>query len=134
MLTPLSNIMSNAIARGLRLSLSLLLLTACGGTADTGADSAAVASGEWPVDFLDNFDSFDSTNWQDQRIWVNDEQQCYVPDGHHDTRVVSEGTLKLRVVNLGAPVECDVPDKFGKQPPPRDGWRAASPRRTGVSS
>jgi len=34
----------------------------------------------WKVDFLDEFDTFNLDNWQDQRIWVNNEKQCYVPD------------------------------------------------------
>ena len=34
----------------------------------------------WKVDFLDEFDTFNQDNWQDQRIWVNNEKQCYVPD------------------------------------------------------
>jgi beta-glucanase (GH16 family) len=118
MLTSLSNLIVPRVLA----PLALLVLAACAGSGDTGAaanaDSSSVASAEWEVDFLDNFDSFDSTNWQDQRIWVNDEQQCYVPDGRHDTRVVSEGTLKIRVVDLGSPVDCDVLDKFGKQHPP----------------
>ncbi len=39
------------------------------------------AADVWTVDFLDNFDTFNPENWQDQRIWVNNEKQCYVPDG-----------------------------------------------------
>ena len=35
---------------------------------------------DWVIDFMDEFESFDTTNWQDQRIWVNNEKQCYVPD------------------------------------------------------
>jgi beta-glucanase (GH16 family) len=87
----------------------LSLLAACAST---------TSSAEWEVDFHDDFDRFDPANWQDQRIWVNDEQQCYVPDGRHATREVREGTLRMRVVDLGAPVECDVPDKGGKLHPP----------------
>ncbi len=71
----------------------------------------------WEVDFIDNFESFNSDNWQDQRIWVNNEKQCYVPNGEYNTREVSEGTLKIRVVNLEEKVECDNLDKFGKQHP-----------------
>ena len=26
---------------------------------------------------FDDFNSFESENWQDQRIWVNNEKQCY---------------------------------------------------------
>ena len=52
----------------------------------------------WEVDFIDNFESFNADNWQDQRIWVNNENHCYVPDGKYGTREVSDGTLKLKVV------------------------------------
>ena len=34
----------------------------------------------WRTDFFDDFDTFDTNNWQDQRIWVNNETHCYVPD------------------------------------------------------
>ena len=61
----------------------------------------------WQVDFIDDFDSFNEDNWQDQMIWVNNENQCYVPDGHFNTREVSNGTLKLRVVDLGEKQPCD---------------------------
>ena len=71
----------------------------------------------WEVDFIDDFDTFNLQNWQDQRIWVNNEKQCYVPNGDYNTREVSEGTLKIRVVNLGDEIECDNLDKFGKQHP-----------------
>jgi beta-glucanase (GH16 family) len=71
----------------------------------------------WEVDFLDEFESFNPENWQDQRIWVNNENQCYVPDGEFGTREVSNGTLKLKVVNSGEKRPCDNMDKFGKQHP-----------------
>lgn len=74
-------------------------------------------SSEWKVDFLDNFDTFNSDNWQDQRIWVNNETHCYLPDGEFGTREVSEGTLKLKVVDTGKPNPCDNLDKNGKQHP-----------------
>lgn len=74
-------------------------------------------SSEWKVDFLDNFDSFNSDNWQDQRIWVNNETHCYVPDGEFGTREVSEGTLKLKVVKLDENYDCDNLDKHGKKHP-----------------
>ena len=54
----------------------------------------------WEVDFFDDFNYFNDENWQDQRIWVNDEKQCYLPDGELNTREVSDGTLKLRVSTL----------------------------------
>ena len=71
----------------------------------------------WEVDFQDNFDTFNPENWQDQRIWVNNEKQCYVPDGKFGTREVSNGTLKLRVVNAGEVQPCDNLDKHGEQHP-----------------
>ncbi|MBO6575183.1 MAG: family 16 glycosylhydrolase [Rhodothermales bacterium] len=72
----------------------------------------------WQVDFFDDFETFDEANWQDQILWVNNEDQCYLRDGEHGTREVSDGTLKLRVVDLGEPVECDNMSKFGEQHPP----------------
>jgi len=87
------------------------VLTACALTED-GMESQA-----WEVSFQDDFDSYNSKNWQDQRIWVNNEQQCYVPYGQYGTREVSDGTLKLKVINLGKSISCDNLDKFGKQHP-----------------
>ena len=71
----------------------------------------------WKVDFFDDFDTFNTDNWQDQRIWVNNEEQCYVPDGEYGTREVSNGTLKIKVVNIGEKISCDNMDKHGKQHP-----------------
>jgi len=71
----------------------------------------------WEVDFLDNFDTFDSDNWQDQRIWVNNEKQSYVPNGEFGTREVTNGTLKLKVINIGEKRSSDNLDKFGIQQP-----------------
>ena len=79
-------------------------------------DKQQVASG-WQIDFLDDFDSFNSKNWQDQMLWVNDENHCYVPDNQFNTREVSNGTLKIRVVDLGKKHPCDNLDKFGKKHP-----------------
>ena len=59
------------------------------------------------LSFLDDFDTFNEENWQDQMIWANGEDQCYVPDGQFGTREVSDGTLKLRVVDLGEKRPCD---------------------------
>ena len=61
----------------------------------------------WQVDFFDDFDTFNEENWQDQMIWANNEDQCYVPDGMFNTREVSNGTLKLRVVDLGEKLPCE---------------------------
>jgi beta-glucanase (GH16 family) len=71
----------------------------------------------WEIDFLDEFDSFNPENWQDQRIWVNDEKHCYVPDNEFGTREVSDGTLKIKVVNVGEKITCDNFDKHGNQHP-----------------
>lgn len=81
------------------------------------AAPAAADEGRWHVDFMDDFDVFDTDNWQDQILWVNGEAQCYVRDGAYGTREVSDGTLKLRVVNVGEEIPCDNMDKFGKQHP-----------------
>ena len=72
---------------------------------------------DWVIDFMDEFESFDTTNWQDQRIWVNNEKQCYVPDNAFNTREVSNGTLKIKVVNTGTINPCDNMDKHGVQHP-----------------
>jgi len=69
----------------------------------------------WEVDFYDDFNTFDSNNWQDQRIWVNDEKQCYVPDNTFGTREVSDGTLKIKVINIGEKIDCDNLDKHGNK-------------------
>ena len=72
----------------------------------------------WKIDFKDNFEKFDPDNWQDQRIWVNNETHCYVPDGKFNTREVSDGTLKIRVVKLDEEISCDNMSKYGEQHPP----------------
>ncbi len=84
----------------------------------TGQAAVTSAADGWEVDFLDEFERFEPAHWQDQLLWVNNEQQCYVRDGHYDTRVVSNGTIKLRVVDLGKPVACESLDKGGKPHPP----------------
>jgi O-glycosyl hydrolase/beta-glucanase (GH16 family) len=71
----------------------------------------------WQTDFFDDFDTFNPDNWQDQRIWVNEEDQCYVPNGQFGTREVSDGSLKLKVVNIGEKRPCDNCDKHGQQHP-----------------
>lgn len=80
------------------------------------AGKQSLASG-WKTDFFDDFDSFDTNNWQDQMLWVNDEDQCYVPDNQFNTREVSNGTLKLRVIDLAEKRSCDNLDKTGKRHP-----------------
>ena len=86
-------------------------------TKDKKDSNTAVESSVWKVDFVDYFDAFNADNWQDQRIWVNNETHCYVPDGEFGTRVVSEGSLKLKVINTGKKSPCDNLDKNGKQHP-----------------
>ena len=76
-----------------------------------------ITSNVWEVDFLDNFDTFNPENWQDQRIWVNNEKQSYVPDNEFGTREVSNGTLKLKVVNIGEKRSSENFDKHGNQQP-----------------
>lgn len=71
----------------------------------------------WKIDFLDDFNTFNQDNWQDQRIWVNNETHCYVPDNQFGTREVSNGSLKLKVVKIDKKYNCDNLDKFGKQHP-----------------
>jgi beta-glucanase (GH16 family) len=71
----------------------------------------------WKVDFLDDFNTFNPDNWQDQRIWVNNETHCYVPDNEFETREVSDGTLKIKVVKIDKKRSCDNLDKNGKQHP-----------------
>jgi beta-glucanase (GH16 family) len=83
----------------------------------TGVQAAEEPAG-WEVDFFDNFDSFNHEHWQDQLLWVNEEDQCYEREGQFGTREVSDGTLKLRVVDLGEPRVCFNWDKRGIQHPP----------------
>ena len=90
----------------------LPLLVACG-AGETEESTAAT----WEVDFFDDFDSFDEENWQDQILWVNNEDQCYLRDGELNTREVSEGTLKLRVISVGEPRPCDNLSKLGERHP-----------------
>lgn len=92
--------------------LSLFLIAGCGGT-----DDEQTVSGGWQIDFFDDFETFDEDNWQDQQIWVNDEKHCYVPDGEFGTREVSDGTLKIRLVNLGEERPCAMLNKQGEPPP-----------------
>jgi beta-glucanase (GH16 family) len=80
-------------------------------------DGEQLVTGGWQTDFFDDFDTFNSANWQDQRIWVNNETHCYVPDNQFGTREVSDGSLKLKVVNIGEKRSCDNFDKHGNQHP-----------------
>lgn len=83
----------------------------------SSTDNGVEGNSEWNIDFFDDFDSFNPDNWQDQRIWVNNEKQCYVPDNQYETREVSDGTLKIKIINIGEKIECDNMDKHGNQHP-----------------
>ena len=93
----------------------LSLATSCADSNKKKDTSVSLSSDIWEVDFLDDFDTFDSNNWQDQRIWVNNEKQCYVPDNEFGTREVSDGTLKIKVINVGEKIDCDNLDKHGNK-------------------
>lgn len=82
------------------------------------AESETAAEVEWVTDFFDDFDTFNPDNWQDQMLWVNNEEQCYVPDNQYGTREVSDGTIKLKVINIGEEKACTNVDKHGKTHPP----------------
>ena len=100
------------------ISLALLfLITGCGEKNKKEQVVETAGTAGWEIDFMDDFDNFNPENWQDQRIWVNNEKQCYVPDGEYGTREVSEGSLKLKVVNVGELQVCDNMDKHGVQHP-----------------
>ena len=104
---------NNYILSFLLIGLSLL---SC--KTKTQEDSQKIESSDiWKVDFFDDFDTFNPDNWQDQRIWVNDETHCYVPDNEFGTREVSNGTIKLKVVEIDEKRSCDNFDKKGKQHP-----------------
>jgi beta-glucanase (GH16 family) len=95
------------------ISLAILVFSMTTEADLTSADSSPI----WQVDFFDDFESFNEENWQDQILWVNNEDQCYVRDNLYNTREVSGGTLKLRVINIGEDRQCDNVDKFGKTHP-----------------
>lgn len=94
----------------------VLLLSACSQSNKTNDNnSEQPAASGWQIDFFDDFDTFNTDNWQDQMLWVNAEHHCYVPDNQFNTREVSNGTLKIRVVDLGEKRPCDNLDKTGKK-------------------
>lgn len=97
---------------------TLLTLSLCMPLAFSAGDSAVDTANAWQTDFFDDFESFDHTHWQDQMLWVNEEHQCYVPEGQYGTREVSDGTLKLRVVDLGREIPCFNWSKEGERHPP----------------
>ena len=59
----------------------------CPAQADSDPNPIATPSEspQWRVDFFDDFDDFNPQNWQDQLLWVNGEDQCYLPGGLHCT-------------------------------------------------
>jgi beta-glucanase (GH16 family) len=95
--------------------LTLALLTA--GYSGTVLGGGPGGEAGWQTDFFDDFNSFNADNWQDQRIWVNNEYHCYVPDNEYATREVSNSSIKLKVINIGEPRICDNLDKHGNQHP-----------------
>lgn len=94
---------------------SCLFISCIGGK--KSENTSTLESNIWEVDFFDDFEEFNPENWQDQRIWVNNEKQCYVPDNEFGTREVSDGTIKLKVINIGEKRSCDNFDKHGNQHP-----------------
>lgn len=97
---------------------ALAMLGACSDSSKESAPAdAQQRNADWTVDFFDDFDSFNPENWQDQILWVNDEDHCYVRDNELNTREASNGTLKLRVVDLGVERPCDNLNKMGEQHP-----------------
>ena len=73
-----------------------LLLLGCRSGEKKAEEKQEVAASAWETDFFDDFETFNTENWQDQRIWVNNELQCYVPDGEYGTREVSDGSLLVK--------------------------------------
>jgi beta-glucanase (GH16 family) len=96
---------------------TIVILTIACKTKDKREGIKTGISSVWQIDFLDNFDTFNTENWQDQRIWVNNETHCYVPNNEFGTREVSGGSLKLKVINTDKKLPCDNFDKHGKQHP-----------------
>jgi beta-glucanase (GH16 family) len=92
-------------------------LLSCKSENKKDTQKTTVQSKVWEVDFIDEFDTFNPKNWQDQRIWVNNETHCYVPNGEFGTREVSNGTLKLKVIKLDTVYPCDNLGKSGNQHP-----------------
>ncbi|OUX32709.1 MAG: hypothetical protein CBE24_02960 [bacterium TMED264] len=70
------------------------------------------------MDFIDQFDFFNDKNWQDQLLWLNNEHQCYLRDGELNTREVSNGSLKIRLLRLDYERQCSSNvSKFGEYHP-----------------
>ncbi|WP_439102760.1 glycoside hydrolase family 16 protein [Congregibacter sp.] len=94
---------------------SALLIAVC--LAAPAFSAEELSRADWQVDFFDDFHRFDPRNWVDHTPWVNDEDHCYVTDNQFNTREVSNGTLKLRVVDLGEKRPCNNLSKTGVQHP-----------------
>jgi beta-glucanase (GH16 family) len=116
---------SNSILSLIIFSVIALHLQACKSDKNMNTEGSEVVEEKtvkeekkWKTDFLDEFETFNTENWQDQRIWVNNETHCYVADGKFNTREVSDGTLKIRVVKLDEEISCDNMSKYGEQHPP----------------
>lgn len=100
------------------LSTVIVLLTSCKSeNKKMKKEEKETTNTVWEIDFLDEFDSLNPDHWQDQLLWVNNEKQCYVPEGKYETTQVSEGTLKIKVVKLEEKLPCDNLDKFGNTHP-----------------
>lgn len=98
------------------LLILLLLIFSCK-SGNKNDVKAKKTSDLWEVDFLDDFETFNPENWQDQMLWVNNEKQSYVPNNEFGTREVSDGTLKIKVINIGEKRVSNNYDKHGKQQP-----------------
>ena len=99
----------NGKRHSLLLLVLLVLLTAC----------SSLTRNPVPVNLMDEavMPGMDQVrvHWDRGRI---DPAQCYGRDGQFGTREVSDGTLKLRVVDLGELRVCFNWDKRGIQHPP----------------
>ena len=95
-----------------------LMLSACTDTKTTKqSDVQQTSASGWHLNFFDDFETFNPENWQDQPIWVNNEHHCYVRDNEFGTREVSNGSIKLKVIDLGEKRPCDNFNKQGEQHP-----------------
>ena len=97
------------------LNLSVLYILCVIHLSCTKSNKDNIGKKGWVIDFIDEFDFFNEKNWQDQLLWVNNEDQCYVRDGRYNTREVSNGTLKLRLISLKYEMKCSTNvSKFGE--------------------
>ncbi|WOJ95200.1 family 16 glycosylhydrolase [Congregibacter variabilis] len=112
---PVATHVATNVAINIARMLATTFALCCLGAGASLAENTSVTP--WAVDFFDDFDRFDPANWQDQLVFVNGEDHCYVPDNQFNTREVSNGTLKLRVVDLGEKRPCDIVSKKGVRHP-----------------